>query len=89
MKLKDFLEYFIIVAIVLVIIQTFLFEFSFYNHWSTNARDMMVYSGFIFDLIFSIEFVVRSIITIKTNKKYKMYFLYERGTAGAPILQTR
>ena len=64
MKLKNFLEYFIIVAIVLVIIQTFMFEWSAYRHWSVSSRNVLIYCGLFFDLIFSIEFTVRSIAAV-------------------------
>lgn len=63
MEIKNFLENFILLAILLVIIHTFLYEVSIYYHWSIDARKALVFSGLAFDLIFTIEFLVRTIIS--------------------------
>jgi len=78
MKQKEFWENFIIVAIILVIIQTFLYELGMYQHWSITARTVLIFSGLLFDIIFSVEFVVRSIISARKNGASR-YWLYERG----------
>ena len=54
-----FVEYFL-VAILLVIVQTFLFEFAIYRAWSVGVRNGFVISGLVFDIIFSVEFMARS-----------------------------
>ncbi len=77
-RLVSFFENFIIVAIILVIIQTFLDEWSRYAHWSITARDALIITGFIFDLIFTIEFVIRSVSAAKI-KGAKKYWFNERG----------
>lgn len=76
--IKKVLETFIIGAIILVIIQTFLDEYSRYAHWSVMARNILLVMGFCFDLIFSIEFTVRSIYHGKKGK-FLDYIRYERG----------
>ncbi len=80
MKIRDFLENFILLAILLVIIHTFLYEVSIYYHWSVNSRNILIYSGLIFDLIFTIEFFIRTTISAKKQKKgFLRYWFYERG----------
>jgi ion transport protein len=80
MKIKNFLENFILVAIILVIIHTFIFELAAYLHWSVNTRNILIFLGLAFDLIFSIEFTARSIAGARKNKQslYR-YWFYERG----------
>lgn len=78
MKLRSIFENFIIVAIVLVIIQTFVFELSYYQQWSVTTRNILIITGFIFDLIFTIEFITRSVISRKENG-FLTYWKYERG----------
>ena len=76
--IKKILEAFIIAAIFLVIIQTFLDEYSRYAHWSVRTRNILLITGFCFDLIFSIEFTVRSIASGK-KKSFLSYIRFERG----------
>lgn len=77
-RLVSILENFILVAIILVIIQTFLDEWSRYAHWSISVRDALIISGFIFDLIFTIEFLSRTISAAK-SRGAKIYWFRERG----------
>ncbi len=79
MKLRDFLENFILVAIVLVLVQTFLSEASVYGHWSVKTRNILIYCGFAFDLIFSVEFITRTVFAGKGKKEKFRYWFYERG----------
>lgn len=76
--MKKFFETFILAAIILVIIQTFLDEYSRYAHWSVMSRNVLLVSGFCFDLIFSIEFTVRSFYNGRRGKLIP-YIRYERG----------
>ena len=46
LDIKKILETFIIIAIILVIIQTFLDEYSRYAHWSVRARNILLVTGF-------------------------------------------
>lgn len=77
-KIIGFLENFILAAIVLVIVQTFLYEYAVCSGWSLGARNVLVVSGLVFDLIFSGEFTVRSIAAAKKGKVLR-YWLYRRG----------
>ncbi len=77
-EMKKFFETFILTAIILVIIQTFLDEYSRYAHWSVLSRNVLLVSGFCFDLIFSIEFTVRSVYNGRRDK-FISYIKYERG----------
>ncbi len=79
MKIKNFLENFILIAIVLVLIQTFLSEVSLYSQWSISSRNFLIYCGLFFDFLFSIEFTVRSIVAGKSKKQLFRYWFFERG----------
>ncbi len=85
----NFWENFILVSIFLVVIQTFLDDYSHYALWSVKARNILLITGFFFDLTFTIEFIVRSILAIR-KKEFKLYFLYRRGwvdfLASIPLL---
>jgi hypothetical protein len=89
MKMKNILENFILLAIILVIIQTFLDELAVILNWSNNTKNALIYSGLVFDSIFTIEFFSRLIISTKKGKAGQ-YFFYERGwvdfLASVPLL---
>ena len=76
--IKKVLNNFILAAIVLVIIQTMLDEYSRYAHWSVRSRNILLVTGFCFDLIFSIEFTVRSVFNGRKGK-FLSYIKFERG----------
>ncbi len=75
---KNFWENFIFVSIVLSIIQTFMEEFSRYLLWNVDIRVFFFFAGFFFDFVFTVEFIVRSILASRENK-LKLYLLYRRG----------
>ncbi len=75
---KKFWENFIIVVIILAIIELFLEDISRLVPWSTTGRMYLLVLGFLFDLIFTIEFTVRSIVS-KNNKGWWFYFSKEKG----------
>jgi hypothetical protein len=75
---KKVLEIFITAAVVLVVIQTLLYEFSRYDHWSVRSRNILLTAGFCFDLIFSIEFTVRSLLS-RRKRGFLIYIKHERG----------
>jgi len=77
---RKFWEGFIIAAIILVLIQTFLDEYARYARWSVSARNWLLFSGFFFDLLFSVEFTLRSIEGAKKGS-FLNYIKYERGWA--------
>ncbi len=78
MNSRKFWENFILVAIILVIIQTFLDEFSVYRHWSVSTRNILLCTALFFDFLFSVEFTVRSILSHKKGSA-SQYWMYERG----------
>lgn len=75
---RNFWENLIIIAIILVIVQTFLDEYSRYAHWSILSRNILLFAGLFFDIIFSMEFILRSIFAGK-RKRMIRYWIYERG----------
>ncbi len=78
MKNKNFWENFILVAIILVIIQTFLDDYSNLKHWPVFVRNILLIFSLLFDIIFTVEFIVRSILANK-KKKLLTYWMYQRG----------
>lgn len=78
MKIKNVLENFIILAIILVLIQTFLEELAILLNWEVKARNILTLAGLFFDFIFTVEFITRLVLASK-KKKGKTYFFYERG----------
>jgi hypothetical protein len=70
-------------------VQTFLDEYSRYAHWSVYARNVLLFTGFAFDFIFSVEFTLRTIWS-KKEKGFIHYFIHERGwidlLASYPLL---
>jgi hypothetical protein len=83
------LEFTVFSFIVLVIIQTVFEDLSLLLDWETGARRLLVVTGFIFDLFFTIEFLVRLYWAI-VEHRVSRYFLRERGwvdfLASVPLL---
>ncbi|MBU1078291.1 MAG: ion transporter [Spirochaetes bacterium] len=77
MKRKTF-ENFILAAIILVIIQTFLDDYSSYAGFNVSFRHFLLFTSVLFDLIFTIEFILRSIWAVG-EKKFKTYLFFQRG----------
>jgi len=77
-KIVSILENIILGFILLAVLQAFFEDFAVVQGWSLSIRKLIVFFGFLFDLIFSIEFLVRSIVMAK-QKKFTRYFLFERG----------
>lgn len=75
---KNLFENFILVAIILVIIQTFLDDYSQYASFNISFRHFLIFSNVFFDLIFTIEFILRSYWASK-EKKLKNYLFFQRG----------
>ncbi len=88
-KTVQFLESIVIVAIILVLIQTFLEDFSVLAGWSWNIRKTLVITGFCFDLFFTIEFLTRLFSSL-TNRKGLEYIVFGKGwidfMASVPLL---
>lgn len=88
-KIRSALENLVIVAIVLVLIQTFLEDFAVLAGWSWDVRLVLLFTGFAFDIFFSIEFLTRLYVAF-INRRAGIYFWYERGwidlLASIPLL---
>ena len=88
-RTRTFLESIVIGAIVLVLIQTFLEDFSVLAGWTWTVRRVLVVTGFAFDLFFTIEFLSR-LYTAVFNGRGMTYFAKERGwidfAASIPLL---
>jgi hypothetical protein len=88
MKTK-FLDNIIIIAIFLVLIQTFLEDWVVLMGYSYTVKNILVYSGFFFDLFFTIEFLVRFYLAL-TNASVRKYIVHENGWidffASVPLL---
>ncbi len=87
--LKNKWENFFLIIIVLSIIQLFLEEFATIGNWLVKTRHILIYIGALFDVIFTVEFIIR--LTISARKgKAGQYFKYERGwidlLASVPLL---
>ncbi len=77
-KKRIFWESVISIIIVIAIIEIFLEDISALNTWSNSARATLLIIGFILDLIFTIEFIIRSILSRK-EKGFGHYFSREMG----------
>ena len=88
-KVIRIFEISVIVAILLVLIQTFLEDFAVVVGWNINVRNSLSVSGFLFDLFFTIEFLSRLYYAI-INNRVKKYLFQERGwidfLASIPLL---
>lgn len=80
MKIKYYLDRFIILAIILALFHLFLDEFSRIEHWSVLANKIILTTGLAFDFIFSLEFIVKIIFAAK-EKRVSVYLKHERGWA--------
>ncbi len=88
-KFFSFLNNTITFFIILVIIQMLLEDIAIICNFSYSTIITLKISSFIFDIIFTLEFIVRFIYSL-TKKKTKKYFIYERGwidlLASLPLL---
>jgi len=76
--LGPFFENFIIISIILVLILTILDEISVIYLWPLSTHRILLITGFLFDLIFTIEFFVRLQISYSNNGLVH-YIKHERG----------
>lgn len=88
-RTREALENVVVVAIILVLIQTFLEDFATMMGWSWEIRRILLFSGFAFDIFFSIEFLTRLYFNF-VNRRLGRYFWHERGwvdlLASIPLL---
>lgn len=88
-KIRSFFESIVIIAIVLVLVQTFLEDLAVVLGWSWNVRKVLIMAGFGFDLFFTIEFLTRFFAALG-NREANEYFLHQKGWidffASIPLL---
>lgn len=88
-RLVNFFESLVIAAILLVLVQTFLEDFSVLAGWDTGRRNMILLAGFCFDLFFTIEFLIRLYYAL-LDRRALNYLLRQRGwidfLASVPLL---
>lgn len=88
-KILKIVDAVLLTAIVLSVAQIIVDDIGVMNAWDTNFQDSMIVSGFVFDLLFSIEFIIRTIAALQ-KKEFKKYFFYQNGwidfLASLPLL---
>ncbi len=88
-RTRSVLENLVLVAIVLVLIQTFLEDLATVLEWTVQTRRLLLVLGLFFDLFFTIEFVVRCHDAWRYRRLHA-YFWRERGwidfLASVPLL---
>jgi hypothetical protein len=88
-KIGDVLESVVVVAILLVLVHTFLEDYAVLAGWAVEARTTFIWSGLGFDIFFTIEFFTRMYIAL-SHRSGTRYFFRERGwidfLASVPLL---
>ncbi len=88
-KIGEILETVVVVAILLVLVHTFLEDYSSLAGWDVNARKWIIWAGLGFDLFFTIEFLTRMYLAL-SNREGIVYFFQQRGwidfLASVPLL---
>lgn len=88
-KAADILESIVVVAIVLVLVHTFLDDFSILAGWTVVARKWIIWIGLSFDIFFTIEFFTRLYVAL-SRRETGEYFFRQRGWvdffASIPLL---
>ncbi len=88
-RLIKAVEFTIFSLILLVIIQTIVEDLAVLLNWEVSFRKLLIVTGFIFDLIFTIEFLVRLYWAI-VERRVTEYLFKERGwidfLASVPLL---
>ncbi len=88
-KIKNSLESFVVVVILLVLVQTFLEDFAVLVKWPYDYRRILIITGFGFDLFFTIEFLTRFYFALLKGRAGE-YIRYQRGwidfLASVPLL---
>jgi hypothetical protein len=88
-RIASFFESLVIAAILLVLVQTFLEDFSVLAGWDNDRRSAILLAGFFFDLFFTIEFLIRLYYAL-LDRRAMNYLLRQRGwidfMASIPLL---
>ncbi len=88
-RVRNFFEALVVIAIILVLVQTFLEDLALIAGWSWNIRRVLVITGFCFDLFFTIEFLIR-FFGAAAQRHAAEYVFYQKGwidfLASVPLL---
>lgn len=88
-KIGDILESVVVVAIVLVLVHTFVDDLSILSGWAVESRRWIIWTGLGFDLFFTFEFFTRLYAAIARHEG-SAYFFRQRGwidfLASVPLL---
>jgi hypothetical protein len=88
-KIGNVLESIVVVAILLVLVHTFLEDYSVLAGWPVDSRRWIIWTGLGFDLFFTIEFLTRLYLAV-SNREGAEYFFRQRGWidffASIPLL---
>src|SRR6056297_2560687 len=88
-KIRRFFESLVVLAIVLVLIQTFLEDLALVAGWNWTVRRVLVITGFGFDLFFTIEFFIR-FFAATSQGSAREYLFHQKGWidlfASVPLL---
>ena len=88
-KTSSAIENFILFIILLVLVQTFMEELAVVLSWSWSIRKTLIFTGFGFDLFFTLEFLVRYFSALKKGEGLR-YLLKRQGwidlIASMPLL---
>ena len=88
-RVAEVLETVVVVAIILVLVHTFLDDFTIIAGWDVHARGWLIWAGLGFDLFFTVEFLTRLYVAA-SNHQGAAYFFRERGwvdlLASIPLL---
>jgi len=90
-RTNQFWENLVMLAIFLVLVQTFLSDLAVVADWEWSFRRIMIYSAFSFDLFFTLEFLIRFFSALfRGQGELKKYFLFRQGwvdlLASIPLL---
>ncbi|MFP4382624.1 MAG: ion transporter [Spirochaetia bacterium] len=77
-KQKSIAENIVVLAIILVLIQTFVEDLAVLMNWPWDYRYVLVWTGFFFDVFFTVEFLTRFFLAWRRNRTGE-YFYRERG----------
>jgi len=77
-KLVAVAENLIMGLIILAVAQAFMDDYAVIRGWNVSVRRFLLILGFIFDIIFTVEFAMRTVIHAR-KKSFIMYFFYQRG----------
>jgi len=88
-KLGEALETVVVIAILLVLVHTFLDDFAVLAAWNVRARGLLIWTGLGFDVFFTVEFLVRMYYALMARQGTE-YFFRQRGwvdfLASIPLL---